>query len=94
MGSVQVSDDRRKIIDGAVLSELRSTIKSSTVLSPDSEGYAQSLKRWSESVEKEAVSVLYLSLASYLNSHNFTALLLKKVTVRKCLSLSSISYIL
>lgn len=35
---------------------LRESLKASTVLTPDSEGYEVSLKRWSEAAEKRAVS--------------------------------------
>jgi len=31
-------------------------LKSSTLLTPGSEGYAKSIKRWSEAAEKNAVS--------------------------------------
>jgi hypothetical protein len=36
--------------------ELRGALKHSAVVTPDSEGYAESIKRWSDAVEKRAVS--------------------------------------
>lgn len=35
--------------------ELRASLQQSTVLTPDSEGYAEGIKRWSDAVEKRAV---------------------------------------
>lgn len=35
--------------------ELRESLKSSAVLTPDSEEYAESIKRWSDAVERKAV---------------------------------------
>ena len=39
----------------ALVQELRASLKNSTVLTPESEGYTQSIKRWSDAVEKKAV---------------------------------------
>jgi hypothetical protein len=36
--------------------KLRDTLRSSTVLTPDSAGYAKSIQRWSDAVEMHAVS--------------------------------------
>lgn len=36
--------------------KLRDTLKNSAVLTPDSEGYAKSIKRWSDAAEMPAVS--------------------------------------
>lgn len=36
--------------------KLRDSLKESTVLTPDSEGYAKSIQRWSDAVEMQAVS--------------------------------------
>jgi hypothetical protein len=47
-----------------VYAELRKELQGSDadVLTPDSEGYRDSLKRWSEHCVKEAVSILFLIL--------------------------------
>jgi len=39
----------------ALAEKLRTTLKSSTVLTPDSEGYAKAIIRWSDEMEKKAV---------------------------------------
>lgn len=39
------------------IDELRKSVKASAVLTPDSEGYEESLHRWSEAAEKRAVRV-------------------------------------
>ena len=36
--------------------ELRSSLRDSEILTPDSIGYGESIKRWSDAVEKKAVS--------------------------------------
>ena len=38
-----------------LVQELRASLKRSTVLTPNSEGYTESIKRWSDAVEKRAV---------------------------------------
>lgn len=40
-----------------LVGELKKTLEQSKVLTPDSEGYLNSIKRWSDSVEKRAVRV-------------------------------------
>lgn len=40
----------------ALAAKLRSTLKNSTVLTPDSEGYVAAIIRWSDEMEKRAVS--------------------------------------
>lgn len=40
----------------SLVQELRDTLKTSTILTPWSEGYEESIKRWSDGVEKKAVS--------------------------------------
>lgn len=39
-----------------LVDELRQSLEKPNVLTPDSEGYAESIKRWSDGVEKRAVS--------------------------------------
>ena len=39
----------------ALVQELRASLKCSTVLTPASDGYAESIRRWSDAVEKRAV---------------------------------------
>ncbi|KAI9725081.1 MAG: hypothetical protein M1812_000357 [Candelaria pacifica] len=68
MGSIQLMDDTQNIIDSTLLSELKSTLKASTTLTPDSEGYAESLKRWSESVEKKAGAVVLPTTAEDISA--------------------------
>jgi hypothetical protein len=38
--------------------KLRNTLRTSMVLTPDSEGYAKSIQRWSDAVEMQAVSYI------------------------------------
>jgi len=38
-----------------LVQELNTSLKSPTVITPDSEGYAESIRRWSDAVEKRAV---------------------------------------
>lgn len=38
-----------------LVQELREILKTSTILTPWSEGYEESIKRWSDGVEKKAV---------------------------------------
>jgi hypothetical protein len=40
----------------ALAARLRSTLKNSTIFTPDSEGYAKAIIRWSDEMEKRAVS--------------------------------------
>jgi hypothetical protein len=60
-------------ISASLGEELRNLLKDSTVLTPNSEGYTESLKRWAESAEKPAVSIApshssnNLTLAGYGN---------------------------
>ena len=37
--------------------KLRDTLKTASVLTPESAGYAKSIQRWSDAVEMQAVSV-------------------------------------
>lgn len=39
----------------SLIQDLTQSLKNSTFLTPDSEGYAESIKRWSDGVEKRAV---------------------------------------
>ena len=48
-----------------LVQELRTSLKSSTVITPDSEGYAVSIRRWSDAVEKKAVR----NLRVFTNCH-------------------------
>lgn len=41
-------------LDASIIEKLKASLKSSTVLTPDSEGYAASIKRWSDAAEKKA----------------------------------------
>lgn len=43
-------------INASTLSELRTALKASTIVTRDDENYAASLHRWAESAEKPAVS--------------------------------------
>ncbi len=43
--------------------QLRSLLSDSVILTAESEGYAESLKRWAESAEKQAVSESHVSFA-------------------------------
>lgn len=45
--------------------ELKSTLEYSRVLTPDSEGYSDSIKRWSDSVEKRAVRAIYIDRKNF-----------------------------
>ncbi|KAF2443250.1 FAD-binding domain-containing protein [Karstenula rhodostoma CBS 690.94] len=58
----------------ALAARLRSTLKNSTVLTPDSEGYAQAIIRWSDEMEKRAGIVVYPQTAEDIS----TAVLLSK----------------
>ena len=43
-------------IDTAPVDKLKSDLKSSAVLTPESEGYVEAIRRWSDAVEMKAVS--------------------------------------
>ncbi|KAJ4291934.1 hypothetical protein N0V90_009832 [Kalmusia sp. IMI 367209] len=58
----------------ALAAKLRSTLKNSTVLTPDSEGYANAIIRWSDEMEKKAGIVVYPTTAEDIS----TAVLLSK----------------
>ncbi|KAF2132454.1 FAD-binding domain-containing protein [Dothidotthia symphoricarpi CBS 119687] len=45
---------------GLLAVKLRNTLENSTVLTPDSEGYAKSIQRWSDAVEMRAGIVVYV----------------------------------
>ncbi len=38
-----------------LVQELKATLKNSTILTPDSDGYGDSIRRWTDSVEMKAV---------------------------------------
>jgi len=46
----------QEFIPPSLIDDLRSQIKASALLTPDSEAYTQGIKRWSEAAEKQAVS--------------------------------------
>ncbi|OGM47239.1 hypothetical protein ABOM_003993 [Aspergillus bombycis] len=48
--------------------ELRDTLQESTVLTPDSDGYSESIKRWSDAVEKKAGIVVYVRSAEDISA--------------------------
>lgn len=50
-----IDDEARK---ARLVKELKASLKQSSVLTPDSEGYAESIRRWSDAMERKAVSVL------------------------------------
>lgn len=43
--------------DHSSLPELKNVLNGSEILVPDSEGYADSIKRWSDAAEKKAVGL-------------------------------------
>ena len=43
---------------GILVEELKGTLQSPQILTPDSEGYSDSIKRWSDGVEKRAVRAI------------------------------------
>lgn len=45
-------------IDSALVDKLRHSLKNSTVLTPESEGYTEAIRRWSDAMEMKAVSLL------------------------------------
>lgn len=54
MGSLEDGSAKRAISESMV-EELRSQLDASKLLTPKSEGYGESLKRWSEAAERKAV---------------------------------------
>lgn len=44
-------------IDSALVAKLRHSLKNSTVLTPESEGYREAIRRWSDAMEMKAVSL-------------------------------------
>lgn len=44
-------------IDSALIEKLRHSLKNSTVLTPESEGYREAIRRWSDAMEMKAVSL-------------------------------------
>lgn len=52
----RVSKNSNVCIDSSLVQELRNRLGNSTVLKLESEGYQVSIKRWSEAIEKRAVS--------------------------------------
>ncbi|KAL9128601.1 MAG: hypothetical protein Q9217_002766 [Psora testacea] len=63
-----VSKDSNAWIDGSLIQELKDKLRGSTVLTPDSEGYAESIKRWSDAVEKRAGIVVYVRSAEDIST--------------------------
>jgi hypothetical protein len=59
MASVEDNQSPTRI-DPGLVEELKNSLKCSAVLTPDSDGYAESLVRWSEAAEKKAVKSLVL----------------------------------
>ncbi|MCJ1462361.1 hypothetical protein MMC07_000961 [Pseudocyphellaria aurata] len=55
-------------IDAALVQELRLSLKDSTVLTPDSQGYKESIVRWSDAVEKNAEIVVYVGTAEDISA--------------------------
>jgi hypothetical protein len=67
MGSIETPSAKLHISSPQV-EELRAQLKTSKLLTPDSEGYADSIKRWSGAAERPAVRSNFLALHSpYLN---------------------------
>ena len=58
-----VSRDSMACIDDSMIQELEYKLHRSPVLTPDSEGYSESIKRWSDAVEKRAGIVVYATSA-------------------------------
>lgn len=67
MGSIQ-NDAKLDLSSSDLIEKLKASIKESKVLTPTSEGYTESLKRWSDSSIKPAVS-LGMILPAALGSH-------------------------
>jgi hypothetical protein len=55
MGSTEYVPDR-SLSNPDLVEKLKASIKDSKVLTPTSDGYKESIKRWSDSSEKQAVS--------------------------------------
>ncbi|KAL8724791.1 MAG: hypothetical protein Q9166_007748 [cf. Caloplaca sp. 2 TL-2023] len=58
---------RREMI-ALLVQELRSSLQHSQVLTPESEGYAESIKRWSDAVEMRAGIVVYVGSADDIST--------------------------
>ena len=43
-------------ISAGLIEDLRSSLKTSKLLTPDSDGYGEKIKRWADSSEKRAVN--------------------------------------
>ena len=50
------------MLSSSLIEQLKAELKGGTVLTPGSEGYEASLKRWSETAEKRAVSLPHIHL--------------------------------
>jgi hypothetical protein len=58
-------------IDKKEVERLKASLSSSSeVLTPDSEGYAESIKRWSSAAEKPAVRTLTLCKRTFKSSQS------------------------
>lgn len=58
-----LSRDSSSWIDDSLVQELRNALGNSTVLTPESEGYQASIKRWSDAIEKRAGVVVFVESA-------------------------------
>ena len=63
MGSIQ-DYQPPALTDPSLIAKLTSSLKTSQLLTPNSEGYAQRIKRWSDVAEKPAVSLTLLPTSS------------------------------
>lgn len=52
-----LSKDSNSWIDGALIEKLKNSLKGSPVLTSNSDGYKEAIKRWSDAVERQAVSI-------------------------------------
>ena len=50
------------MLSSSLIEQLKAELKDGIVLTPGSEGYEASLKRWSETAEKKAVSLPHVHL--------------------------------
>ncbi|KAL8703408.1 MAG: hypothetical protein Q9201_003411 [Fulgogasparrea decipioides] len=64
---ISETDERREPIQ-LLVQELRSSLQVSQILVPESEGYAQSIKRWSDAVEMKASVVVYVGSAEDIST--------------------------
>ncbi|KAF8246118.1 FAD-binding domain-containing protein [Wilcoxina mikolae CBS 423.85] len=55
-------------IDPGLVEQLKNSLKCSAVLTPDSDGYAESLVRWSDSAERKAGLVVYVTSAEDIST--------------------------